>query len=86
MGVVTEVVTGSTGAADGLPRELHGRDPRTGLTGTWHIQRDAATGQCRVEWAFGDQTSDTGWRRAHKVTTLLNESAVRALVLRITGS
>ena len=85
MGVVTEVVTGSTELGHGWPLALHGRDPRTGLTGTWHIERDETTGQCRVEWAFGDQRSETGWRRARKVTTLLNDTAVRALVVRITG-
>lgn len=85
MGAVAEVVSRGPEVMDRFPVSLHGQDPRTGLTGTWRIERDARTGRCRVEWAFGNIASDEAWRRARKVTTLLSDDAVRSLVGRVTG-
>lgn len=85
MGAVAEVVSCGHDVMDRFPGSLHGRDPRTGLTGTWHIERDPLTGQCRVEWALGSIAGEEAWRRARKVTTLLSDNAVRSLVVRVTG-
>lgn len=66
-----------------FPVTVHGTDPVTGHPGTWRVDRDAASGGCRVEWAFGHLTNPAVWMQATKVVEVVPEAYALGLLERV---